>query len=103
MKRARRTVPAAQTAREKPLLRGVFHLWAFAAALPVGIVLIVFTSRGRGRMAAAVFAVSVVAMFGASALYHRPTWTPRWRARLRRLDHAGIYARSRVPTPPSVC
>ena len=30
-------------------------------------------------------------MFGASALYHRPNWTPSRRAWLRRLDHAGIY------------
>ena len=42
-------------------------------------------------MAATVFAISVVMMFGASALYHRPTWTPIKRAWLRRLDHAGIY------------
>jgi hemolysin III len=30
-------------------------------------------------------------MFGASALYHRPTWTPTARSWLARLDHAGIY------------
>ena len=29
--------------------------------------------------------------FGASALYHRPTWQPRARSWLARLDHAGIY------------
>ena len=30
-------------------------------------------------------------MFGASALYHRVTWTPRRRVWARRLDHIGIY------------
>jgi hemolysin III len=30
-------------------------------------------------------------MFGASALYHRVTWSPRVRPWMRRLDHAGIY------------
>ena len=30
-------------------------------------------------------------MFGASALYHRITWSPSRRIWLRRLDHAGIY------------
>jgi len=45
----------------------------------------------RARVAAAVFAASVVAMFGASALYHRITWSPSRRLWLRRLDHAGIY------------
>ena len=33
----------------------------------------------------------VVAMFGASALYHRFTWSPATRLWLRRLDHAGIF------------
>jgi hemolysin III len=78
-------------AREKPRLRGVFHQWAFVVSVPVGVVLVLATETTRARVAATVFAASVVMMFGASALYHRPTWTPRCRAWLRRLDHAGIY------------
>jgi hemolysin III len=31
-------------------------------------------------------------MFGASALYHRVTWSPDTRPWLRRVDHAGIFA-----------
>jgi hemolysin III len=42
-------------------------------------------------LAAAVFAGSVAACFGASALYHRVTWTPRVRLWMRRIDHAGVY------------
>lgn len=34
---------------------------------------------------------STTAMFGASALYHRPTWQPQARAFFRRLDHAAIF------------
>jgi hemolysin III len=30
-------------------------------------------------------------MFGVSALYHLPTWSPRGRLFLRRLDHAAIF------------
>ena len=78
-------------AREKPRLRGVFHQWAFVVSVPVGVALVLEAETGRARVAATAFAASVVMMFGASALYHRPTWTPRWRAWLRRLDHAGIY------------
>ena len=37
------------------------------------------------------FAGSVAACFGASALYHRVTWTPRLRRWMRRVDHAGVY------------
>jgi hemolysin III len=47
--------------------------------------------RAHGAMritAMAVFATSVSAMFGASALYHRGNWTAAWHRRLQRLDHA---------------
>jgi len=77
--------------REKPRLRGVFHEWAFFLAIPLGVALVLVTETTRGRIAAAVFAASVVLMFGASSLYHIPDWTPGRRAWLRRLDHAGIY------------
>jgi hemolysin III len=76
----------------KPRLRGVSHQIGFFLAVPVGILLAAFAGEtARARFAAVVFATTVAIMFGASALYHRPTWTPRWRAWLRRLDHAGIY------------
>jgi hemolysin III len=69
----------------------VFHQWAFLAALPLGVALVLAADEPRARTAAGVFAASVVAMFGASALYHRITWSPARRMWLRRLDHAGIY------------
>jgi len=53
--------------------------------------LILGADPGRPRLAAAVFAASVVTCFGASALYHRVTWSPRVRLWLRRIDHAGVY------------
>jgi hemolysin III len=79
------------TARVKPRLRGVFHEWALVAAVPRGIVLGLQADTARARVAAAVFAGSVALLFGASALYHRPTWSPTWRQRLCRVDHAAIY------------
>jgi hemolysin III len=54
-------------------------------------VLIFAADEGEPRLAAAVFAASVALCFGASALYHRVTWTPRVRLWMRRVDHAGIY------------
>ena len=77
--------------RVKPRLRGVFHQWAFVLAIPLGIVLVLEAGTTRASVAAAVFAISVVTMFGAIALYHRPNCTPSRRVWLRRLDHAGIY------------
>jgi len=75
----------------KPKLRGVFHEFAFYAALAAGVVLVLTAEAGRARFAAIVFATCLALCFGASALYHRPTWPPRARSWLARLDHAGIY------------
>jgi hemolysin III len=75
----------------KPVLRGVFHELGFYAAAAIGIVLVATAEPGRARAAGAIFAAGVAVCFGASALYHRPTWRPRPRAWLARLDHAGVY------------
>jgi hemolysin III len=75
----------------KPRLRGVFHELGFYAALVAGAFLVATADAGRARLSAIVFATCLAACFGASALYHRPTWRPRPRAWLARLDHAGIY------------
>src|SRR3954449_12989600 len=77
--------------RVKPKLRGVFHEAGFYAALAAGAAMVVTAEPGRSRAAALIFSSCVAVCFGASALYHRPTWTPRVRGWLARLDHAGIY------------
>jgi hemolysin III len=75
----------------KPKLRGVFHELGFYAALGLGVAIVVTADPGRARIAAVVFSSCVAGCFGASALYHRPTWRPTVRAWLARLDHAGVY------------
>ncbi len=75
----------------KPKLRGVFHELGFYAAVVVGVVVVVTADPGRARTAGVIFASCVAFCFGASAVYHRPTWRPRARAWLARLDHAGVY------------
>jgi hemolysin III len=77
--------------RPKPRLRGVLHQVAFFVALVAGTLLVIFANGTRASLAAAVFAGSVAAMLGVSALYHRITWSPTARPWMRRLDHAGIY------------
>jgi hemolysin III len=81
----------AAPAAVKPLLRGVLHQAAFVASLAAGPLLVAGAEGTRARLAAAVFAASVAACFGASALYHRVTWTPNVRLWMRRIDHAGVY------------
>ena len=75
----------------KPLLRGVLHQVAFVLALAVAPFVIYAADGTRARVSVGVFAASVAACFGASALYHRVTWTPRVRPWMRRIDHAGVY------------
>lgn len=79
------------TARVKPRLRGVFHEAGFYAAVIVAVPAIATAEAGTARAVAAIFAASLICCFGASALYHRPTWTPTARSWLARLDHAGVY------------
>jgi hemolysin III len=77
--------------RGKPLLRGWLHLICFEASLVLGT-LVLAGMHGRVRITAmAVFAASVSAMFGTSALYHRGNWASTWHRRLQRLDHAMIF------------
>ena len=76
----------------KPRFRGVSHQWAFFVALAAGVALVIAAPSGRATLAATIYAISVAAMFGASALYHRVDWQTlaarRW---MRRLDHSMIY------------
>jgi hemolysin III len=60
-------------------------------ALGAGTVLVATAQTTQAALAAAVYTACMVAMYGFSALYHRPTWTPQARQRMRRLDHAGIF------------
>jgi hemolysin III len=76
----------------KPRLRGVTHQWAFFVSLAAGAGLVVAADGGTARLAVAIYAFSVAALFGTSALYHRITWASK-RARnwMRRLDHSMIF------------
>ena len=75
----------------KPRLRGVLHEGAFFVAIIVAPLLLLSADGLRTRVAAGIFAFSVAACFGVSALYHRMTWTPSRRRLMRRADHAGVY------------
>src|SRR5690242_12999451 len=75
----------------KPRLRGVSHQYAFFVAMAAGAALVVLARGAEARVAVAVYGLSLCAMFGASALYHRIDWPPRPGVWLRRLDHSMIY------------
>jgi hemolysin III len=76
----------------KPRLRGVLHQWACACSLPLGLVLVVVAETARARIALSVYALSLMGLFGASALYHRIDWrSVTARDWMRRLDHSMIF------------
>jgi hemolysin III len=75
----------------KPRLRGVFHEVAFFVSLVSGAALVVAAPTTGSALVMAVYAVSVSLLFGVSALFHRHTWGPVGRRRMRRADHSTIF------------
>ncbi|HEY8000536.1 MAG TPA: hemolysin III family protein [Solirubrobacterales bacterium] len=87
-----RAAAAEQIAKVKPRLRGVSHEYAFFVSLVLGIGLIVIAKGGEARLAVAIYAISLSALFGVSALYHVHHWErPSARRWMRRLDHTMIF------------
>lgn len=76
---------------ERPKLRGMLHQAGALAALCAGVFLLVGAANARAAWACAAFTASHVAQLTVSALYHRVTWSPIARARMRRADHAAIF------------
>lgn len=75
----------------KPRWRGWLHTGMTPLALIGGIVLLVLTPTVGGRVAAATYMLTMLALFGNSAVYHRGSWTDRVDGVFRRVDHANIY------------
>ena len=76
---------------ERPVWRGRMHAWAFIAAIPAGITLIVVSERAAARTSAVIYAATLLLVFGTSAAYHRLAKTDRTRRIMQRLDHTMIY------------
>ncbi len=80
-----------QSTPVKPLLRGVSHQVSFFVAIVATAALVVRAGSSPASTAALVFGATLVLLFGTSACYHRISWTPAARQRMRRLDHAAIF------------
>lgn len=76
----------------KPRLRGYLHQYAFVASLGGLFFLAISPASGWQYTAGLIYGTSLCATLGLSTLYHRPMWGPRTREKLRRVDHAGIFA-----------
>jgi hemolysin III len=87
-----RAAAAEQIAKVKPRLRGVSHEYAFFVSLVLGVALILIAKGTEARLAVGIYAVSLSALFGVSALYHVHDWKrPEARRWMRRLDHTMIF------------
>lgn len=76
---------------QKPLLRGHFHQAAFFIAVGACFMLVEKNRTPLEFICLSVYSLSLCALFGISALYHRPNWSPQKRMWMKRLDHAAIY------------
>ncbi len=89
---AAKEVAVEAVAAVKPKLRGVSHEWAFFVSLGLGASLIVAADTPQATLAVAIYAASLSALLGTSALYHRVDWKrPDLRRWMRRLDHSMIF------------
>lgn len=66
------------------------HQYAFFLSLPIGAAFVLSAPTLKAASAAGIYAAAVSALLGVSALYHRVTWSPLARRRMRRLDHSMI-------------
>ena len=74
-----------------PCLRGLLHAHAAWVAGAASVVLVVLAPTALARVAALIYGAGLIALFSASALYHRWPKDSRWKPWLRRLDHSTIF------------
>ncbi len=76
-------------------MRGWLHFWSFAVSIAACATLIAVSAAlvgGGAALATSVYSVTILGLFGTSALYHRRTWpTERSRGVMKRLDHSMIF------------
>jgi hemolysin III len=75
-------------------MRGWLHAYACGVAAVCGIVLCSLAASRPGWtpfVSCVIYSVTVCALFGTSALYHRRVWSPLGYKIMRRLDHSMIF------------
>jgi hemolysin III len=75
----------------KPRLRGRIHQFAFFVSVPAGALLIMLANGTAATAVATIYVVSLSAVLGSSAAYHRGTWSEGARRWMKRLDHSMIF------------
>ena len=63
----------------------MIHNYSAFVALAVGVMLTLDAHTTQAKLGCLVHTISMTTMFGVSAAYHRPTWTPEARAFMRKV------------------
>jgi hemolysin III len=74
-----------------PRLRGLLHAYAAWGAGAASVLLFALAPTGAARVASLIYGSALIALFSASAVYHRWRGDPRYKPWLRRLDHSTIF------------
>lgn len=74
-----------------PRLRGVSHAVAFFFASAAALRAVALARPGCATVAVTIYGAGLIALFGASALYHRWPGPRRFKAVLQRIDHSTIF------------
>jgi hemolysin III len=87
------TVAPPPAALTRPRLRGHIHFWSFFGALlgTATLIAAAATVTPTAALATSVYGVTVLGVFGVSALYHRRVWSPRAYQWMKRADHSMIF------------
>ena len=81
----------ASVRHRRPLLRGTFHGIA-AVAAPFGLIaLLILAGSPSAYVGAAIFAASLILLYGTSATYHLVPWGDRPSTVMGRIDHSMIF------------
>ncbi len=75
----------------RPVMRGWIHVVALLVFLVAGPILAANAPTPWTTAALSIYVVSIVALFGVSAAFHRIRWSAPARRRMRRADHATIF------------
>lgn len=75
----------------KPTYRGVLHSYAFFAAIPAALHLIINSGSRPVFWSMVVYSISLLGLLGTSSLYHRLQWTPNAQRAMGTLDRTMIY------------
>ena len=89
-----------QPAPMRPALRGRLHQAALFVVIPAGAALVAVAHTETARAVTAVYAASLVGLYGVSTVYHRLRCGPRLRAWMKRADHSMIYVLIAGTTTP---